>query len=88
MIKKDPQAKKPYFIDWSEWLGTDTIATATWDVPDGLTDSNPSIVNSGTRAVVWLEGGVAGNTYKVNLHIVTTAGLEDDASLSIYVEDN
>lgn len=88
MIRKDPQAKKPYFVDWSKWLGTDTIATATWDVPTGLTESNPSIVNDGTRAIIWLEGGVSGNTYKVTVHIVTAAGLEDDGSLTIYVEDN
>lgn len=87
MMFKDPDAKKPYFINWSDWLGADLIVASTWSAPDGITLSNDSVEND-TTAIVWVEGGTVGDTYKLVNHIVTQNGLEEDASLEIYIREN
>lgn len=82
---KDPNAVLDYQIDWSTWLGADTIATSTWTVPTGLTkDSDTSTT---TTATIWLSGGTSGVTYRIVNHIVTAAGREDDRSIYIRVAD-
>jgi hypothetical protein len=78
---KDPSATLDYTIDWSNWLGTDTISTSTWTVPNGLTKESDS--NTTTTATVWLSGGTVGEIYTVTNHIVTTSGREDDRSIRI-----
>jgi len=90
LIKKDPEAVKDYQIDWSDsgngWLGSDTISSSLFTVGAGLTIDSQS--NTTTTATVWLSGGTAGQKYKVNCHIVTAAGREDDRSFDILVEDH
>ena len=69
---KDPQEIKDYAIDWADLLaGEDEVglATSTWSVPTGLT--KVSDVIDGTRAVIWLAGGTAGQQYELTNHIVT-----------------
>lgn len=82
--KHDPQAKLDYSIDWGSlgWLvGGDTLASATWTVPAGLTKVTET--NTTTTATVWLSGGTAGEDYDVVCHVVTVAGREDDRTLRI-----
>lgn len=78
---KDPDATLDYGIDWSEWLGADTIASVTWVVPAGLTKESQS--NTTTAAYAWLSGGTAGETYPVVCRITTAAGRIDDRTLEI-----
>jgi hypothetical protein len=80
----DPQAVLDYQIDWSAWLGTDTISTSTWTVPTGLTQPSASS-HSDTTATVWLAGGTEGNSYTVTNHILTASGRQDDRSITITV---
>ena len=84
-FKKDPQAVLDYQIDWSDWLGSDTIDVSTWIVPEGLaleTDSNTT-----TTATVWLSGGTARRNYNVTNEIVTAGGRTDDRTITIKVVD-
>lgn len=80
---KDPSARLDYQIDWSAWLGADTIATSEWTVPTGLTLYSQS--NTTTSAIVWLEGGTAGAEYLVTNQITTTGGRIDQRSIKILV---
>lgn len=82
---KDPQATLDYTVDWSAWLGTDTIATSTWVLDAGITQANASL--SGAQATVWVSGGVAGHMYSVTNRITTAAGRTDDRSILIRVAD-
>lgn len=82
---KDPNAVLDYQIDWSTWLGADTIATSTWTVPTGLTKDGDT--STTTTATIWLSGGTAGVTYHIVNHIVTAGGREDDRSIYIRVAD-
>jgi len=81
---KDPDAVLDYAIDWSRWLGSDTIQTSTWTVPPGLTEVTSS--HTTTTATIWLSGGTAGETYTVTNRIVTAGGRTDERSIYLRVE--
>ena len=82
---KDPQAVLDYKIDWSSWLGTDTITASTWSADTGITiDSNEF---NDTETVVWLSGGTEYEQYTVTNHITTLGGREDDRSLTIKMKN-
>lgn len=83
---KDPDALLDYQVDWSAWLvDGDTIASSTWEVQSGLTLETDA--SSTTTATAWLSGGTAGATYRVTNRITTAAGLTDDRTLFIQVDE-
>jgi hypothetical protein len=82
---KDPDAKLDYAGDWSAWLGTDTIATSSWTIPDGITMDSET--NTATSVLIWLSGGTAGALYDLTNHITTAGGREDDRTITISVEE-
>jgi hypothetical protein len=82
---KDPDAVNDFTVDWSAWLDTDTIATSVWSSPEGMTVDLAT--NTATSATIWLSGGTIGLRYRVTNHITTTAGREDDRTLSIRVQE-
>jgi len=83
LFGKDPNAVLDYAIDWSSWLGTDTISTSAWTVASGITKTGES--KTSTKATIWLSGGTAGVTYELTNRIVTTAGRTDDRTIGIVV---
>jgi hypothetical protein len=82
---KDPDAILDYAVDWSRWLAGDTIASSVWIVPTGLAKATES--NTTTKAIVWLSGGVEGQTYTVTNRITTATGRTEDRSFTIRVEE-
>lgn len=81
---KDPDAKLDFGFDWAGWLATgETVLTATWSVPAGLT--NEGEANDGEQTIVWISGGTLDTEYIVKLSIVTSDGREDDRSLRIKI---
>ncbi len=82
---KDPNARLDFGVAWVDWLDGDTISSATWTVPAGLTIHNQS--HSSDTAYVWLEGGTAGSTYPASCRIVTTGGRIDDRTIQIIVKE-
>ena len=72
-----------YTFNWADWLGVDTIATATWTVPTGLTKASQS--NTTTTATAWLSGGKVGATYQVTCSITTAGGRTDARTIEIRV---
>lgn len=81
---KDPQAVKDYSLDWSDWLGTDTIASSTWEVPSGIIKDQSG--NTTTVTSVWLRGGTIGNTYQVSNKVTTAGGRTDVRTIEIQVK--
>lgn len=91
----DPDAVRTYAVYWGNNLASgDTLASVAWTVPDGMTlvaeDVNAAVVVEngityaiGTCAMVRLSGGTAGETYELLCHIVTTAGDEDDQTVTV-----
>lgn len=82
---KDPDAVLDYTIDWSDWLGTDTISTSTWTLDTGITED--SSANTTTTTTIVVSGGSVKTSYKAVNHIVTAAGLEDDRTIIIKIEE-
>lgn len=92
---KDPDEQLDYTIDWygtadipGRLYGTtDTIASSTWDVPDGLTvdpDHPPSFTD--TTTTIWLIEGVIGKRYPVTNHIVTDGERKMDQTVWLPVK--
>jgi hypothetical protein len=82
---KDPDSTLDYEIDWTAWLGADTIATSTWIPATGITEA--SSTNTTTTATVWLTGGTVGQTYLVTNRITTAAGRTDDRTIRVQVQN-
>lgn len=88
VFRKEPGARLDFTMDWSTWLKGDTLASATWTVPDGLTKVTvppPSIDEDGKIAIVWLEGGTAGQRYRGRCEIVTAAGRQEGQDFEVRV---
>jgi len=85
---KDPNARLPYTIDWSDWLGDEeTIAGAEWSISP--TTESPLTIFSQTfdttTSTVWLTGGKVGQQYRVSNHVTSSLGKIDDRSILIRV---
>ena len=61
---KDPDATLDFTVDWSLYLGTDTIKTAVWIVPRGLTKVAESV--TGALATVWGLGAMTRLGYRLH----------------------
>ena len=83
IFEKDPQAVLDYKIDWTLWLGSDTISESVWTVPSGITKDSDT--NDTATTTIWVSGGNAGISYDLVNHIVTAAGREDDRTITIKV---
>jgi hypothetical protein len=82
---KDPHAVLDYTIDWTRWLGGDTIATSEWLVPAELTLAAHTKTISSTT--IWLSSGTAGESYTVTNRISTDGGRTEDRSFTVRVEE-
>ena len=85
---KDPEAVLDYAFDWNDatnpWLATgETISSYTVTAQTGLTKDSDSEASG--VVTVWLSGGTAGTTYRVECKIVTSAGRTDERTIWIKV---
>ena len=86
---KDPDAILDYSIDWSNWLGNDTIDTSTWVAESPLIIISASDVIDATNTIttVFVSGGVVNNKYNLTNHIITAGGREDDRTITIIIKE-
>jgi hypothetical protein len=97
---KDPDETVDYSVDWSRFLGTDTITSATWFVKDASGNkeevSNTEIVNglqfvSGTitSTVATARFGLGTNNirYTITCRINTTGGLQYERSIFLRIRE-
>lgn len=80
---KDSNAVLDYQIDWSDWLGSDTISNSSWIVEDGITVS--SSTNTTTTATIWLSSGSIGCNYNCINRIETAGGRTEDQTITIVI---
>ena len=80
---KDPDSNLDYKVDWTAWLGSDTITASVWTVPAALTKSNES--NTDTVSTVFIAGGKKGNKYVVTNRITTVNGRIDDRTFELEI---
>ncbi len=69
---KGPTEVLDFTIDWTAWLGTDTIASSAWAVPAGITKDSDTTISS-LKTLIWLSGGALGTVYEL-VNTITTAG--------------
>lgn len=87
IYRKDPDATLDYQVDWSAWLGTDTISVSSWIAASGITTGSPASSHTTTTATVWASGGTAGEVYTLTNRIVTAGGRTNDQSIVIQVSE-
>lgn len=83
---KDANEVADYSIDFSDRLGDDTIASATFSLATaaGLTiDSSEDDEDS--IATVWLSAGTAGSKGKILCRVTTTDGRTFDETVSLLI---
>lgn len=80
---KAPTDNLNYSVDWSRWLGTDTIATSVWTTPTGINSSLQT--NSATTTSIWISGGTIHTYYDFINTINTNGGQTKTATIRIYV---
>lgn len=84
-LQKHPSGTLDYRVDWSKWLDPgDTIASATWTVPTGLTQPFPASSTT-TEATVWLAGGADGSDYEIECSITTAQNRAERHSFLLVV---
>lgn len=82
---KDPDAVLNYRWDWAEFLGdSDTITASEMITETGIVVDSDD--NDTTSATVVLSGGTVGETYEVTNRITTAAGLVNDHTIRIRIE--
>jgi len=83
---KDSADKIRYFIDWSEWLGTDTLTSVVWTIPSGITSDTET--NTTTKSYIRLIGGTVGYEYIIKAHAVSSGNEEKDKSFKLIIRED
>lgn len=82
-FSKDPIAVLDYTIDWSDFVGDDSIATSTWTLDAGIT--NVGALSSRNLSIIFISGGVAGTGYNASNSITTAGGRTDKRTIRLNV---
>lgn len=87
-IVKDPNAVLDYVFDWTSWLDAlpDTLSSHSAAIESGSGAINSSTIN-GKTVVVWVSGGVVGETIALRCRITTAGGRTDDRTVYIKVKE-
>ena len=88
---KDPSAVLDFGFDWQLWLASgETISASTWTITEDETSPSTTLFKASdthntTATTAWLSGGTPGVDYVLTNHITTSAGRQDDRSMTIKV---
>ena len=86
---KDPNAVEPFVWDFADVMAEttpdDTISSATFTVPAGITKDSDS--NTTTTATAVLSGGTVGESYDILCRIVTAAGRTIDKTYRVPISE-
>jgi len=90
-IDKSPTAVLDYSLNWSDWLGTDTINTSSHTVSTISGDGSPLTKDSesrtSTQTTVNLSGGTVGNIYTVTCSVTTASSKTEARSFRVVVKN-
>jgi len=84
VFTKEPTEILDYQIDWSDWLGSLTIATSSWSLPAGITKVTDDKTSATT--LIRLSSGAWGETYEVFNTIVASNGETETRSILIRIQ--
>lgn len=83
---KDPNDTIDFAFNWKPRLDGDTIDTATFVLPDGLTSVSTS--NTTTTATIFVSGGSEGQTYRITSRVVTAGGRTMDWTIYVLAREH
>lgn len=83
---KDPNETLDYLVDWTEYLGSDDIATSTWSTSQENVDVVSS-TNTAKTTTGWVSGGADGDKVYVSNRIVTVGGRTVERSFTLRIKD-
>lgn len=90
-IVKDPGSTLDYVIDWTNWLGSDTVSSVTYTLDSGISTSTAiggsATSTTDTTTTVNITGGTAGNIYNVKAEMTTTSGRTVVRNFRIKIEN-
>jgi hypothetical protein len=77
-IVKDPGSTLDYIIDWTNWLGSDTVSGVVYTPDSGITTSTAiggsATSNTTTTTTINLTGGTVGTIYNIKCEMTTSSG--------------
>jgi len=82
----DPNAVLDYVLDWSSYLGDDTIIANTWSADSGIMVESDAFDASTTT--IWVSGGTPDKRYALTSHITTIGGRDDDWTIYLLVKEH
>ncbi len=90
LVIKDPGARVDYAFDWGDAYPDDQlIVEASWtvepDTPGGVGVAGAS--HDLLRCAATLDGGAAGDVYRVTNRVILSDGQIDERSLTVRVEE-
>jgi hypothetical protein len=98
---KDPDEQLDYSVDWSRYLGSDTISSVVWKIDDadnvkqtwtattvvnGLQHVSSS--NSTTVATIQLGLGTANTVYDIYCQVTTSAGVVTERKIRLKIRES
>ena len=90
-IVKDPGSTLDYTIDWTNWLGSDTVSSVSYTLDSGITTSTAiggsATSTTTTTSTVNITGGTAGTIYNVKCEMTTSSGRIVVRNFRVRVED-
>ena len=72
-------------LDWSQWLGADTITTSEWTTDVELTLSRKQ--NTTTTTACYVAGGILNKVYQITNKITTLDGKVDSRFITIVIDN-
>lgn len=82
---KDPDSTVDYPFNWKAELGSDTIFTSQFLLPDGMTLVSES--NTTNTATPFVSGGSVGQVYRITNRIVTIGGRTYDKTIYVLIQE-
>ncbi len=83
--RKDERETLRLGFDWGDLLAGDSIASASWEIPAGITGDNA--VNDDLTTDIDISGGPAPLQYRISCTITTAEGLVYERSFLVIVVD-
>lgn len=74
---QQPADTLDYDIDYTDWLGTDTLSSVACTADAGITITDPAsalIWGADKKVKVWASGGIDGTKYKITVTVTTAIG--------------
>lgn len=69
---KQPGEKLDYDVDYTDWIGDDTLLSHVVSADAGITVVTSAVLSNVVK--VWLTGGTDGVKYKITVTATTTGG--------------